>query len=383
MKDKFITIIITAIIILLFLTFGFFGVIFWNEFQYLETSIEPQGVQTVISEDEDAINEIIEDDIIDENLTVSQSVENPLDQIKSENTQSVNENYENVEIDKYFYNQLEEYSKLIYRAFETNEENMKTGTYKIEFGSSFSDLLRQSDGQERLNSYYQSAIEAYMYDNPEIFYLNPNKMYLNVETITRGNNISYNAFIDCGDQGSYLSNEFSSNQQINQAISELQEIRNKVLQNKTGNTYDDIKMVHDYIINNTEYDTTISKPNIYNIYGTLVNKQAVCEGYAKTFKYMMDGLGIPCTLTIGTGTNSDGKTENHAWNYVKVQEKWYAIDTTWDDPISTTGWVSESSKYRYFLKGSSNFESDHTPSGQFSEGGKIFSYPDLSKDSYK
>ena len=208
-------------------------------------------------------------------------------------------------------------------------------------------------------------------------------MYLNLETTTRGNNVSYNAFINCGNQGSYLSDEFSSKQQIDQAIASLQQIRNNVLQNKTGNTYKDIKMVHDYIINNTEYDTTISKPNIYNIYGTLVGKQSVCEGYAKTFKYMMDGLGIPCTLVIGKGTNSEGKTENHAWNYVKFDGTWYAIDTTWDDPISTNGWISESSKYQYFLKGSIDMSKDHIPSGQFSEGGKVFTYPNLSGNNYQ
>ena len=98
---------------------------------------------------------------------------------------------------------------------------------------------------------------------------------------------------------------------------------------------------------------------------------------------MMDGLGIPCTLVIGKGTNSEGKTENHAWNYVKIGDKWYAIDTTWDDPISTTGWVSESSKYKYFLMGSKDFLKDHNPSGQFSEGGKTFSYPALSNEDFK
>lgn len=395
MKDRFISAIMSFIIILIFVVFGFIVVIFWNEFHELQTSTEPQAFETIASEESDLSEEgtyenqtevsYSGENKTDEEIKVPQVVENPLDQIKSEkNNQNQNNiNYENVSIDKYFYNQLEEYAKVIYRAFESNKDNMKTGTYQIEFGSAFSSLLKQSNGQDLLNKYYQSAIEAYIYDNPEVFYLNPNKMYLNLETTTRGNNVSYNAFINCGNQGSYLSDEFSSKQQIDQAIASLQQIRNNVLQNKTGNTYKDIKMVHDYIINNTEYDTTISKPNIYNIYGTLVGKQSVCEGYAKTFKYMMDGLGIPCTLVIGKGTNSEGKTENHAWNYVKFDGTWYAIDTTWDDPISTNGWISESSKYQYFLKGSIDMSKDHIPSGQFSEGGKVFTYPNLSGNNYQ
>ena len=93
--------------------------------------------------------------------------------------------------------------------------------------------------------------------------------------------------------------------------------------------------------------------------------------------------GIPCTLVIGKAKNSEGKVENHAWNYVKVDDKWYAIDVTWDDPVSKTGWVSEESRYRYFLKGSDTILKDHTPSSQFTEGGKIFEYPQISKSDYK
>ena len=391
MRDKLVTVIMTGIIIMIILTFGFLGIIFWSEFQELQTSIEPQIFESIGNEEnentysEESATTVssLETDKSENEIKVPQIIENPLDQIKPEKSNQKNNNYTNVNVDKYFYNQLEDYSKVIYRAFESNKENMKTGNYQIEFGNAFSSLLKQSDGQSLLNTYYQSAIEAYIYDNPEVFYLNPNKMYLNIETITRGNSISYNAFINSGNEGSYLIDEFSSKQQIEQAISDLKQIRNNILQNKTGNTYKDIKMVHDYIINNTEYDTTISKQNIYNIYGTLVNKQSVCEGYAKSFKYIMDELGISCTLVIGRATNSEGKNENHAWNYVNLDGTWYAIDTTWDDPISATGWVSESSKYKYFLKGSIDMSKDHNPSGQFSEGGKIFNYPNISENNYR
>ena len=60
-------------------------------------------------------------------------------------------------------------------------------------------------------------------------------------------------------------------------------------------------MVHDYLVNNVEYDTSISQSNIYDIYGALVNNVAVCEGYARAFKYIMDEMNIPCVLVIGQG----------------------------------------------------------------------------------
>ena len=110
---------------------------------------------------------------------------------------------------------------------------------------------------------------------------------------------------------------------------------------------------------------------------------SVCEGYARSFKYILDEMGIPCVLVIGTGTNSRGETERHAWNYVEIQGTWYAVDCTWDDPVVVGGGiVSQSSKYKYFLKGSNDFLADHMPSGQFTPGGKEFTYPNLSSSSY-
>ena len=291
--------------------------------------------------------------------------------------------YSSVTVDKYFYKQLEEPSKTIYKALESNKENMKSGTYRIEFGNSFSDILNTANGQDLLGDYYQSAIEAYTYDNPDVFYLSPNKMYLNIETTTYSSGATYNVFINSGSEKNYFTDEFSSEAQVESAISQIEQVKNTLVSRRTGNTYDDIKMVHDYLINNIEYDTTISKANIYDVYGALVNHVAVCEGYARSFKYILDEMGIPCVLVIGTGTNSRGETERHAWNYVEVQGNWYAVDCTWDDPVVVGGGtVSESSKYKYFLKGSNEFFADHIPSGQFTPGGKEFSYPSLSSSSY-
>lgn len=238
-------------------------------------------------------------------------------------------------------------------------------------------------GKKNFGQYYQSAIEAYTYDNPDVFYLSPNKMYLNIETTTKGNKTTYNVYINSGNQENYLIEEFPSKEEIDNAINSIEKIRNYILKNRKSNTYDNIKMVHDTLIENIEYETTISKENIYNIYGAIINGEAVCEGYARSFKYLMDSFEIPCTLVIGKGTNSEGRTENHAWNYVYLDNSWYAIDCTWDDPVSRSGEVSRSAKYKYFLKGSSDMLKDHVPSGQFTEGGKIFNYPTLSISNYE
>ncbi len=371
-RETLTSIIIFFVIIAIIATAIVLGLIFLQEFLKEEDTVAEDFKYNATNQETKA----------QEEMETPEIVENPINEINS--TEVKNVDYSNVNVDKFFYNQLNDYSKTIYKAFESNKENMKTGTYKIELGTSFSSLLSQSNGQDLLGDYYQSAIEAYTYDNPDVFYLSPNKMFLNMETTTQGKKVTYNVYINSGSEANYLVDGYNSKQDIDNAMSQIEQVKNEILSRRTGNTYNDIKLVHDYLVDNVEYDSSISKPNIYDIYGALVRKESVCEGYARSFKYLMDELNIPCTLVIGTATNSQGQTENHAWNYVQINNNWYAVDTTWDDPIIIgNGTVSESIKYRYFLKGSSEINADHFPSGKFTENGMEFSYPNLSSNNYE
>ena len=376
MKSRFASFIMIVVMILIICALILLGVIFFEEINGEETASVPQDFVG---------NYTSNDDTVDlESIKTPQVIENnPLDSIESSGNNNVNVDYSNVTIDKYFYNQLEEPSKTIYKALETNKENMITGTYKIEFGNTFSDILDSTNGQNELGNYYQSAIEAYTYDNPDVFYLSPSKMYLNIETTTFGSSTTYNVFINNGSDANYFTDEFSSEAQVRSAINSIEQVKNSLVSRRTGNIYEDIKMVHDYLVDNIEYDTSLSKNNIYDVYGALINRVAVCEGYARSFKYILDEMGIPCVLVIGTGTNSRGETERHAWNYVEINSNWYAVDCTWDDPVVLGGGnLPQSSKYKYFLKGANEFNQDHIASGQFTEGGKVFTYPSLSSSSY-
>ena len=381
MRDKLTTVIITFVILGIIGVLIVFGMIAFEEITKMsnvETATDP------VQWEENKNQVANQDKTLENNIEVPGIVENPLDKLTQTPDTNTNVDYSNVNVNKYFYNQLEEYSKTIYKAFETNKEEMKSGTKQIELGDSFSSLLSQANGQDLLGKYYQSAIEAYTYDNPEVFYLSPNKMFLNIETTTRGNAVSYRVYINSGNEANYLTDEFTSKEQVESAIAQIEQVKNQILQNATGDTYQDIKMVHDYLVDTISYDSSLSKPYIYNIYGALVEKLCVCEGYARSMKYLLDSLDIPCTIVIGKGTNSEGQTENHAWNYVQVDGKWYAIDATWDDPVIIgNGTLNQSFKYRYFLKGSSEMEKDHIPSNMFTEGGKEFAYPVLSLENYE
>ena len=51
--------------------------------------------------------------------------------------------------------------------------------------------------------------------------------------------------------------------------------------------------------------------------------------------------------------------------------------------IIGSGRVPISTKTRYFLRGETNFNKTHFPSGQVSDGGSVFIYPELSKEDYE
>ena len=296
-------------------------------------------------------------------------------------TQVLNKNeYQN----KYLYSQLGENGKIIYEKLYENKENLKTGTYTIQFGNAFYDILSQENGSDKLQEEYQTAIEAFTYDNPDVFYIDVTKMYINIETIQKIFSTKYNVYINSAKDPTYLLDGFTSKEQIDQSESQVIAVKNQILNQIAGkNDIEKMKYIHDYLVDTIEYDQTFAEKNIYNIYGALVSKTCVCEGYAKASQYLLNEAGLENIIITGTATNSDGKTENHAWNYVNIDEKWYAIDTTWDDPIIVGGGkLTNTIRYRYFLKGSSTMNKNHFISTKFTSGGQDFEFPKLSITDY-
>ena len=98
--------------------------------------------------------------------------------------------------------------------------------------------------------------------------------------------------------------------------------------------------LHDWMLDWAEYDPgALSNapqgepmPDNDNPYGFLTGRKGICLGYASTFQLLMDLSGIECLTVEG---NSHGGTEDHAWNLVKLEEEWYAVDVTWDDPVAS------------------------------------------------
>lgn len=64
-------------------------------------------------------------------------------------------------------------------------------------------------------------------------------------------------------------------------------------------------------------------------------RKAVCIGYSTLLKEMCNSAGIECETIIGYSKtsihdiNKRLKETDHAWNAVKLYDKWYLLDVTW------------------------------------------------------
>ena len=292
-------------------------------------------------------------------------------------------NFNVVTNNKYYYNQLDNTAKLIYDTIESNLSNMTSGNYEIKLSSQIADVLYEDYGENKLDTSFQSAWDALMLDRVDTFFIDVTKVNLKMRKTTYGKKVTYALSIAPADSNGYLANGLESKEKVDNILNEIKETRDNIVKRLNGIDYNKIMHAHDWIINNLQYEQNITNNNVYNLYGALIEKSAVCEGYAEALKYILDEVNIPCVLVSGTATNSEGKTERHEWNYVQLYGKWYAIDSTWDDPVvKGTGYVSDSIKHRYFLVGSNEMNKNHFPNGQMTESGQKFVYPTIEIEKY-
>lgn len=123
--------------------------------------------------------------------------------------------------------------------------------------------------------------------------------------------------------------------------------------------YEKIKFVYESIIENTDY--VLGSVDNQNIASVLLNHASVCQGYAQTAQYLLNRLGVECTLIQGT----DDTGEAHAWNLVKADGAYYLMDVTWGDASYVTDGTFNGSegrpeiRYDYLLVTSAQMASTH------------------------
>lgn len=102
-------------------------------------------------------------------------------------------------------------------------------------------------------------------------------------------------------------------------------IRELDLANK--DTYGKIIAVNQYLCETCVYPEKepYSKES-HSPYGALIEKSAVCEGYARAAQLIFSLCEVESYYVTG-----DTSAGGHAWNMVKIDNEFYHLDSTWND----------------------------------------------------
>ncbi len=322
----------------------------------------------------------------------------------------------------FHYDQLDSDAKIIYDALYNmyNQGILKTGTQDYDLvknGHFTEDQVKQyENGNSNLKSAMYAARYAFYADHPEMFYVNFQCLEIR---ITKDAENKYHAYLGSGRYANYYISGFNNENEVETAIQEfdakvneiVEKVNNIQVEANKNKLIQQIKLVHNEIIYNTGYrlesDCTEGFEGFLGTpYGALVKNQAVCEGYARALKVVLDKLGINNILVQGTHQSRNAAAVPHMWNYVEIDKEtnsrstekiWYAIDATLDDPFlrDTTmdpthpDFVPGSDitegfeNTRYCLVGTETMNKEHVALGTVEAAGNYtFRYPELNIDDY-
>ncbi len=89
--------------------------------------------------------------------------------------------------------------------------------------------------------------------------------------------------------------------------------------------YEKALYLHDYIALNFCYDLTYT---IRTLDGFLEEKTGVCAAYVLLYDELLTRIGIENYAVHSASLN-------HVWNQIKINDNWYHVDITWDDPVGS------------------------------------------------
>ncbi len=131
------------------------------------------------------------------------------------------------------------------------------------------------------------------------------------------------------------------------AISKVEAVAEEILAGISEGMSDYQKelYLHDTLAAHITY--VLDAENAHDLYGGLVNGEAVCDGYAKSLQYLLRKAGVQSYIAVGDGGGP------HAWNYVLIDGQYYQVDLTWDDQ-------GEELYHAYFNLTDARMGEDHT-----------------------
>ena len=329
---------------------------------------------------------------------------------------------EGTDVSHYFYNQLKDEQKEFYRAMEVmNEQGLfiAGADYDLVVNGHVTQAQLDSfaNGDQTILKVMAAARDAFYTDYNELFYVDFDYLSLRV---TQGADGSYHAYLGSGRAETYYLKGFNSKASVEAAIAKYNaaieavvaetkaakptETQIAVFGEEAATKIAQMQYAHSWIAEHTIYKleatcTPGNEGHVRTPYGVFVAKhddgtqnkfldndqgEALCEGYSRAFKAIMDRIGIPCVLVNGVYRHAENQEELHMWCHVQLGDEWYAVDQTFDDinrrsgasGVLLTG-LGNAYTEDYFLKGYSLMNTQHATSAYKSEAEYPFTYPEL------
>ncbi|WP_164169095.1 transglutaminase domain-containing protein [Ruminococcus flavefaciens] len=140
-----------------------------------------------------------------------------------------------------------------------------------------------------------------------------------------------------------------------------------------------IYLLYRYVASNTTYSEDISDPYVYTAYSAVMDHHAVCQGITQLLYRLYNDNGITCRIIAGKSRDNSvfpASEGYHVWLMVKLDDKYYLMDPTWDMKFN-------GDSFHYFLKGSSDLDSDFPFLQHIPQNDNGLSFPDYNSDEFK
>ncbi|MDE6601643.1 MAG: InlB B-repeat-containing protein [Lachnospiraceae bacterium] len=206
---------------------------------------------------------------------------------------------------------------------------------------------RETEEEKKIPTKIQLLVSGALNEHPDLYYVSGRYSYSYspaTEKITELN-ITYDATLNASVWQQGVDAALAS---VDQDMTDLQ----KAI------------VLHDYLTVNCEYDKeNLDKNTVpsvsHSTYGVFANRTAVCDGYALSYKYLLQQVGIDCYMVTS-------EEINHAWNLIKLDGEYYQVDVTWDDP---TWDLVGRSVHTYMFRSDESFDPAGAP--QKHSGGRV------------
>ncbi len=141
----------------------------------------------------------------------------------------------------------------------------------------------------------------------------------------------------------------------------------KILTQDLTTEHEKFRAIFRWITDNIEYNKTAA--NVADADKVVRKNKAVCQGFSNLLREMCTAVNISCESITGytkteiADINRPLKKTDHAWNSVKLYDKWYLVDVTWATSkfnVVSHKFMKEFDDY-YYLSPPEKFILDHYP----------------------